>query len=339
MHDSVAEAQQQRRYCAVRYLDASCFQAVHRKTKLAKQSLNSKRMSESKGSNQRSIFERLEARGIGPDEYGHIKTIVSFDLPQSMVFFERQFPHRTPAQVLRQVEKWRGLLERDFILADRIQKQIEHDVLGAELFAWKAIVEAAFSRQQGEWRLSKRFIRTSETADVGLINPDTEVTAVNSKTKEKRVAVIPLRRGDASWGASWKAGFRELGILDIVLDPSGLKPLVTSASRARLACIHAIRDPAALRVPPSLLSEERPYLVGERNNPEARGLLSQRTSPRHARYSQSGTSIRFQLHHHRAHESGGSALSAEGKRKGTNSPKITSNCKNSTSFVPDLFRP
>ena len=175
----------------------------------------------------RSVFERLEAHGIGADQYAHIKSLVSFDLPQSRLFFERQFPHRTPAQVLKQVELWRDLLKRDFILSDAVKEQVETSVLGAELFAWRAVTEAAFSRPQGMWSLSWRFLGTSRTGDAAFINPEIEVTAIHSETKERRAVVMPCHRGNAAWGAGWRAAFRQLGVLDEVLNHRGQKPTAT----------------------------------------------------------------------------------------------------------------
>ena len=177
--------------------------------------------------NSRSLFERLEARGIGKNEYVDIKIIVSFDLPQSLLFFKRQFPDWTPFQVLQQVEKWRNVLKRDFILSDPVKDEVEKTVLGAEWLAWRAIAESAFSRPQGSWRLSRRFLSTSKAGGVAYIKPDTEITATHSETKEKRVVVMPYRRGDSAWGVGWKTAFLELGVLDQVLNHHGQRPLAT----------------------------------------------------------------------------------------------------------------
>jgi len=59
-------------------------------------------------SDARDVFERLGSHGIGADEFGKILRIITFDLPQSTLFFEQQFRDSTPQQVLRQTEKWRN---------------------------------------------------------------------------------------------------------------------------------------------------------------------------------------------------------------------------------------
>jgi|HubBroStandDraft_1064217.scaffolds.fasta_scaffold02904_6 hypothetical protein len=166
----------------------------------------------------RDIFERLQSRGIGADEFGKILRIIAFDLPQSTLFFEQQFRNSRPQQVLRQTEKWRHLLAMDFILSEDQRKDIEKSISLAETLAWNALRDASFPRL-GPWHLSCVCLPTSfQDGKPSYIYPDIELVAIHEATKEKRIAVI---RGAKAAGASstdaWRSGFETLGLLDLVL--------------------------------------------------------------------------------------------------------------------------
>jgi hypothetical protein len=62
----------------------------------------------------RDIFEKLADHGIR--DYGSVKSIVSFQIPQAAYFFVQQFGRRTLAQVFRQIERWKKFLGADFLL-------------------------------------------------------------------------------------------------------------------------------------------------------------------------------------------------------------------------------
>jgi len=162
------------------------------------------------------IFERLEARGIGAAQYGQIKRILIFDLPQSTLFFQKQFGPHTPSQVLQKVDRWRRFLRGDFLLSGDLKQDLVKAIDGAEIFAWNALIEACFPGI-GAWTLSRKPVPTSiDDGRPRYIQPDTRITAVHEASGETRTAMIP---GDKplgpEWCASWNAAFETLGLLEL----------------------------------------------------------------------------------------------------------------------------
>jgi hypothetical protein len=174
-------------------------------------------MTASRDSKGLSIFERLEARGIGPREYTRIKTIVTLDLPQGSLVFQRHFPRRTPAQVLRRVMQWRQTCDRDYLVGEEVKAEIEKSLRLAEFLAWMALKEAAFSGPVGPWVLSQRLVRDANNGHPALVVRNMEVTAANPRMDEKRIAVIQSSSVHESYAKAWSNVFQELGILDLVV--------------------------------------------------------------------------------------------------------------------------
>lgn len=171
------------------------------------------------------IFERLSRRGI---EYVDIKKIVSFDLPHATLFFERHFGAHTARQVLRQIERWKVLLENDFILSAAHRGEIQKALGGIEMFAWNALIEASFPKL-GPWRLSRQFLPNRQDPVPRYIDPDLRIVAIHEQTREKRTAVIPGGRGSvADWGNAWRTAFADLGLLEFVLKQESRKRLVAA---------------------------------------------------------------------------------------------------------------
>ena len=171
------------------------------------------------------IFDRLSRRGI---EYVEIKKIVSFDLPHATLFFERHFGAHTARQVLRQIERWKVLLEDDFILSAAQRGEIQKTLGGIEMFAWNALIEASFPKL-GPWRISRAFLPNREGPEPRYINPDLQIVAIHERTREKRTAVIPGGRDSvASWGTAWRSAFAELELLELVLKQKAHERLVSA---------------------------------------------------------------------------------------------------------------
>jgi hypothetical protein len=172
-----------------------------------------------------TIFERLASRGI---EYSEIKWLVSVDLPHAAWFFDRHFSPRTAPQVLRQTERWREMLNDDFLLSAEQKIEIEKTLSGAELFAWNALIETSFPKL-GSWHLSRTLLPTHEDPEARYVQPNIRIVAIHEETGEKRVAVVPGGRNRvAAWGDVWRNTFKELGLLDLVLKQRRRKHLVAA---------------------------------------------------------------------------------------------------------------
>ncbi len=183
-------------------------------------------------SDARNIFERLESHGIGADEFGKILRIITFDLPQSTLFFEQQFRDSTPQQVLRQTEKWRQFLATDFILSENQRKDIEKSIALAEMLAWNVLRDKSFPRL-GPWHLSCTLLPTSfRDGQPVYIYPNIEDIAIHETTKENRVVVIPGKKADGTSSVDpWRTGFQTLGLLELVLKQRPQKRSVSREQR------------------------------------------------------------------------------------------------------------
>lgn len=78
-------------------------------------------------------------RGVPLEDYGIVKKIVELDLPQSRLFFSRQFGHRTIRQVLDQIERWKAFLGKDFLLMPTQKADLEKWIGWAEFRAVQAL--------------------------------------------------------------------------------------------------------------------------------------------------------------------------------------------------------
>jgi hypothetical protein len=159
------------------------------------------------------LFKRLAARGIDELGYLHIKKILTLDLPQMAIPFERQFAPHTPAQTLRLVERWRRLLKTDFILSKPLVDQIVSALDMAESLAWYALVETAFP-SLGDWEMS----RTLLVEDPAEGPSRTQITAIHRKTGERRSAVMPGSLDGRTWLRNLRKAFADLKLLHLVLE-------------------------------------------------------------------------------------------------------------------------
>jgi hypothetical protein len=205
-------------------------------------------------SNALPIFERLQGRGIGQDQYTQIKKIVILETPQAAVAFQRQFPKLTPKQVLQKVTQLRRCWKSDDLISEETKEKLESELGLAEFVAWYGLVEVAFSYPVGPWTLSRRLISTFKAADQSLVTTTQRVTAVRGGSGEVRTADIECGGSKISYSTAYQSAFRELGILDLILDLQLEKPLVSG---------HAERGwPIYTRqVVPSLYEFLLPYYV------------------------------------------------------------------------------
>jgi hypothetical protein len=164
----------------------------------------------------RDVFARLGDHGV--ENYGIIKKIVALDLPQWRLFFARQFERRTISQVLRQVERWKAFLSRDFLLLPNQKAELEKWIQQAELLVWSALIESNW--EVGPWRLGFSFVPTGQD-DCGsvYIFPGQRIVALNVKTKETREALIPGEEFNdpARCGDAYRRAFKTLGIWSLLM--------------------------------------------------------------------------------------------------------------------------
>jgi hypothetical protein len=197
----------------------------------------------------RDIFKRLAAHGVPLGDYGTIKKIVAFDLPQWRLFFSRQFEGRSIAQVLQQIERWKALLSKDFLLLPNQKGEFEKWILGAESMAWQALIQANFP-QVGPWKLGLSPVPTGRD-DSGrpvYTFPGQRITAFNRETKEKREVRIPAEEHNdpARYGDAYRKAFRTLRIWDLLWKGPEGRGLISGAEATGLARIHSQCDPAAV---------------------------------------------------------------------------------------------
>jgi hypothetical protein len=178
----------------------------------------------------RDVFKRLANHGVPLEDYGTIKKIVAFDLPQWRLFFERQFEGRTISQVLQQIERWKAFLRKDFLLLTNQKVELEKWILGAESLVWQALTEANFP-QVGLWRLGLISVPTGQD-DSGSVHifPGRRIVAFNVKTKETRQVLIPAEEFNdpARYGDAYRTAFKTLGIWDLLWKGSASRGLTSA---------------------------------------------------------------------------------------------------------------
>lgn len=169
-----------------------------------------------------AVFRRLAQRGVPLEKYGTIKKIVAFDVPQWALFFSRQFEHRTVAEVLAQIERWRVFLSNDFLLFVNQKAELEKWIGWAEFLTLQTLMEANFP-QVGAWKLEVIPVPTGRGESGAVYNFAAQrITAFNHETNQTRTALIPgdelndpARRGGAYrkaleslgiWNLLWKGG-------------------------------------------------------------------------------------------------------------------------------------
>jgi hypothetical protein len=163
------------------------------------------------------IFTRLAMHDISGDQYGMVKQIVSFGLPQMLLLYTHQYGHRSIAQVIRQIDQWKELLRKDCVLSETQRSELLRTILGAEAVVWNALIEANLPRV-GPWELRMEFVPTSEdeSGQPRYIHPPVRITAVNRETQEVREAIIPYSEPtSSSVGDAYRRAFKELGLYDL----------------------------------------------------------------------------------------------------------------------------
>ncbi len=161
------------------------------------------------------VFKRLGKRGFSPQDYGVIRQILDFSIPQWMLLFSRQFGSRSITQVLRQIRRWKHLLKDDFILPESQKGEIDRTIKSTELAVWHALIQANLP-QVGPWRLQMVNLPTGEDEHgQPLFNfPPLQITATHHESKEVRQVVIPAEEAnDPSLLANaYEKAFEKLGL-------------------------------------------------------------------------------------------------------------------------------
>ena len=178
----------------------------------------------------REVFKNLANRGVPLENYGTIKKIVAFDLPVWRLFFSRQFERRTIAQVLQQIERWKALLLKDFLLLPNQKVELAKWIVGAETMAWQALIQANLP-QIGAWKLRLSFVPTGQD-DCGPVYTFSgqRISAFNQKTKEAREVLIPAEEFNdpARYGHAYRKAFETLGIWDLLWKGSAGRGLTSA---------------------------------------------------------------------------------------------------------------
>jgi hypothetical protein len=166
----------------------------------------------------RDVFKKLANRGVPLENHGTVKKIVAFDLPQWRLFFARQFEGRTISQVLQQIQRWKAVLRKDFLLLTSQKAELEKWILGAETLAWQALIEAN-RPQVGLWKLGLIPAPAGQD-DSGAVYifPGQRIVAFNVKTKETRQVLIPAEEFNdpARYGDAYRIAFKTLRIWDLL---------------------------------------------------------------------------------------------------------------------------
>ena len=143
------------------------------------------------------IFKRLANRGFSPHDYGIIRQILEFSLPQWLLLFSRQFGPHSITQVLKQIRRWNLLLKDDFILSEGQKAEVDRAIRSIELSVWHALIQANLP-QVGPWRLQMVNLPTGEDErGQPLFNfPPLQITATHQETKEAREVLIPAKEAN-----------------------------------------------------------------------------------------------------------------------------------------------
>jgi|ERR1700722_2778390 len=188
-------------------------------------------MSKILGSSRRppDIFERLEARGIR--DYGSVKAIVSFQIPQAAYLFVQQFGPRTLKGVLGQIGRWKDFLRTDFVLPASQRDEIIQKINQTEVSVCLALMQSN-SKRVGDWEVQYGWIPTGkdEFGNPLYIRPALRITARHRHTGEIRHASVPHEPLDGS-GLSVnhiQKAFEALGLWEQLRKGSPRRYLVSS---------------------------------------------------------------------------------------------------------------
>jgi hypothetical protein len=161
----------------------------------------------------RDIVEKLADHGIR--DYGSIKSIVSFQIPQAAYFFVQQFGRRSLADVLRQIERWKEFLKTDFLLPASERAEVIKRINQTQLLTGNALIQANPPRI-GNWEIRYEWIPTGkdESGNSQYVRPALGITARHRDSGEIRHSSIPHEPLDASGlGANpFQKAFKEVGL-------------------------------------------------------------------------------------------------------------------------------
>jgi len=177
-----------------------------------------------------AIFARLEERGI---DYERVKRIVQSERPHDTLFFAQWFQGRKISQVLKQIDEWKKLLKKDFVLSlsQDLKSRVEQFILQTELTVWKALIEA--NSQVGPWDLQIRIRPNDRDQNGHPVQPDQEIIAVNRETNETKRDEIPGGKFPdlSSLTASWKRAYEKLGLWEQMWKGDPSRILISNRSR------------------------------------------------------------------------------------------------------------
>jgi hypothetical protein len=163
----------------------------------------------------RSLADRLASRGITPRKYGTVLAIADGDLPHPMLYFQKQFPHRTPAQVVAQIGVWREFLLKDFVLSDSEKELIARSLGALEFSARLAIVDHLVHFSE-PWRVETKLILDSNH---NCPRPTLKIMATHSKTGKRREALVPPKEiAGANWWSIWEKALTRMGLLQFAME-------------------------------------------------------------------------------------------------------------------------
>jgi hypothetical protein len=178
--------------------------------------------------NRKDIFGRLADHGLERD-YGRIKQIVAFAVPQWRLFYVKLFGKRTIADVLDQIERWNSFLNKDFFLPKGQQAQIKDWIRQTENLVWQALVEINLPRV-GDWDLTLQYDPTGRD-DRGqpiYIFPSLRLRAFNRDTQEIRESIVSSEGKHSAWPAiAYRKAFEELGLWHLLYKGSVGRHLVS----------------------------------------------------------------------------------------------------------------
>ena len=177
-----------------------------------------------------NLLARLAGRGI---KYAKVKKIVQFDLPPLQVAFVRQFGRRKISEVLRQIERWRGILEGDSLIPTDLKTPLADWINRIELLVFQTLLEKQLS-QIGPWRLELEYLPTAKgkKGKPIYVSPGLRITAIDRKTNDKRQVIVSGEElnDPARASAAYRRAFEKLGLWDLILrQPRGR--LLVSARR------------------------------------------------------------------------------------------------------------
>jgi hypothetical protein len=155
----------------------------------------------------------------GIQDYGKIKEIVSFQIPQTLYFFSVRFGRRTLEEVLTQIERWKKFLKTDFLLLYSEKTEAEKWIVQTQRMVCNALVQANLPKV-GDWELRYNWIPTGEdeAGNPVFIWPSLKITACRQQSGEIRTASIPAKELYASnLGANaYQKAFEDLGLWEML---------------------------------------------------------------------------------------------------------------------------